>query len=236
LTSADSAARSASKVHAWLRSSPPDAREAEARRQIAAALDVIRSVFQDFPRDSELSLAFNGGKDCLVVLHLVLTVAHDLKRPLPSVVYFDKPDEFEEMFAFMETCERDMSFSVRKLVHKDFKMNLAALVDEGVKAVFMGQRRTDPNAPKTTVAESTPGWPKVLRINPILDCTYETVWSFLVGCDFAYCSLYDQGYTSLGSKSETKRNPVLAGQEIYRKASELTDGDAYERDGRSVSR
>lgn len=47
-----------------------------------------------------------------------------------------------------------------------------------------------------------------------------------------YCTLYDQGYTSLGSTFNTFPNPLLKRQDgSYREASELTDGSS-ERAGR----
>ena len=52
-----------------------------------------------------------------------------------------------------------------------------------------------------------------------------------------YCSMYDEGYTSLGGVGDTLRNPNLryldpqTGQEKYRPAYELTE-DGAERLGR----
>jgi hypothetical protein len=35
---------------------------------------------------------------------------------------------------------------------------------------------------------------------------FYTVWEFLLGCQLPYCGLYDEGYTSLGNKSNTVPN------------------------------
>jgi Phosphoadenosine phosphosulfate reductase family len=48
-----------------------------------------------------------------------------------------------------------------------------------------------------------------MRINPILNWMYSDVWAYLLHIKAPYCSLYDQGYTSLGSIKDTVRNNAL---------------------------
>ena len=92
-----------------------------------------------------------------------------------------------------------------------FKEGLELLTkDHGVRAIFMGTRRADPDGKYIDkLTTSTPGWPAFLRVNPCLDWEYNDVWVFLRAFSFSYCSLYDKGYTSIGSKSKTKPNEAL---------------------------
>jgi 3'-phosphoadenosine 5'-phosphosulfate sulfotransferase (PAPS reductase)/FAD synthetase len=81
-----------------------------------------------------------------------------------------------------------------------------------------------------------PGWPKLLRVNPILDWKYNHIWSFLREFGLPYCSLYDRGYTSLGTLDNTRPNSMLkyvdaTGRDRYKPAYLLDDG-AAERKGR----
>lgn len=79
-----------------------------------------------------------------------------------------------------------------------------------VEAIFIGTRRGDPHGARLAFRNPTdPGWPEFERINPIINWTYTQVWSYLRKLDVPYCSLYDEGYTSLGSTYNTFRNPAL---------------------------
>lgn len=48
-----------------------------------------------------------------------------------------------------------------------------------------------------------------MRIFPVLDWEYADVWQFLEDDSLGYAKLYDRGYTSIGSPSDTIPNPFL---------------------------
>lgn len=76
------------------------------------------------------------------------------------------------------------------------------------------------------------GWPKFLRINPILNWSYDDIWEYIDFYRIPYCSLYDRGYTSIGSISRTIPNPkLLKADGSYGHARELKD-ESFERCGR----
>jgi len=202
--------------------------------KIQDCLQVIGDAYHQFSED-ELALAFNGGKDCLVVFQLVKAYCERNHKKMPFLVYFERDDEFSEMIEFMFETVKNSQLEIH-IACGGFKEGLAELKKQGMKAIFMGQRRNDPHAPPTPFALTTPGWPEIVRINPILDLDYAGVWAFLKGTNTKYCRLYDDGYTSLGSKSSTIKNSKLSNDNLgsngFRPAHELKDGDDAERSGR----
>ena len=61
-----------------------------------------------------------------------------------------------------------------------------------------------------------------MRIHPVIDWHYAEIWAFIRHLGVEYCSLYDEGYTSLGGTNNTHPNPMLRVQATGR------DGDAEE--------
>jgi FAD synthetase len=102
-----------------------------------------------------------------------------------------------------------------------------------IAAILLGTRRGDPNAEgQDHFCPSSRGWPAFLRVNPVLDWGYGDVWRFLKIGALPYCTLYDRGYTSLGSPSTTLPNAALQrGDGTFAPAHELADG-RLERQGR----
>ena len=123
--------------------------------RVLEVLDVFRQCLDRWSL-AEIALSFNGGKDCTVLLHLLVhymttrgcraeagsgTEAgslHGLK-----VVFFETDPGFPEVATFMTDMEALYGFRVRSL--PGLKTGLAVLVEEGVQAVLLGTRRTDPH-------------------------------------------------------------------------------------------
>jgi len=186
-----------------------------------------------------VSVSFNGGKDCTVLLHLVLAVKdrRNVSQPLQAV-YFRPPNPFPEVEQFIQDTVDRYKIELTTLPGS-IKEALEVLVEQKtrLKAIFLGTRRTDPYSQHLNDFQMTdPDWTQVMRVNPLLDWSYRDIWTFLRGIAAPYCSLYDQGYTSLGNKDNTRPNPSLAytaedGTQRYNPAWMLAD-DSVERNGR----
>ncbi|KAG0453143.1 hypothetical protein HPP92_025807 [Vanilla planifolia] len=213
---------------------------------------VIRRAFALYEFE-QVAFSFNGGKDSTVLLHLLRAgyflykdEANSFKRNMDSTlkcpmrtIYFETPSSFPEISSF--TYETAATYGLQlDIIHLDFKSGLEELLKEKLtKAIFLGTRIGDPNAiGQEQFSPSSTGWPPFMRVNPILDWSYRDVWSFILTCKVPYCSLYDKGYTSIGSIYDTEPNALLCipdpsgSKETFKPAYLLSDG-RLERAGRA---
>ncbi|KAK7277506.1 hypothetical protein RJT34_22520 [Clitoria ternatea] len=194
----------------------------------------------------EVAFSFNGGKDSTVLLHLLRagyflckregnSTNGDLKDFPIRTIYFESPCTFAEINSFTYDAALNYGLQV-DIIRSDFKSGLEALLkDKPIRAIFLGVRIGDPTAVgQEQFSPSSPGWPPFMRVNPILDWSYRDVWAFLLTCKVKYCSLYDQGYTSIGSIHDTVPNSLLCinnSSKKFKPAYLLSDG-RLERAGR----
>lgn len=200
------------------------------KAQLEHALRTIRITFSLFGAEG-CCLSFNGGKDSTVLLHLIMQAFPDEYKKM-HFVFFQNDNEFPEVQQFV----KDMDAKYKLNIHyscASFREGLAELLSRTkIKAIFLGTRVGDPHSTRLSgFCPSDEGWPVFMRVHPVLGWEYAHVWEYLAGKD--YCSLYNQGYTSLGTVKDTKQNPKLRGPDgKYRPASDLVDG-RYERCGRA---
>ncbi|CAK7343192.1 unnamed protein product [Dovyalis caffra] len=197
----------------------------------------------------EVAFSFNGGKDSTVLLHLLRAgyCLHKMEQNCSNgslngfpirTIYFESSSAFCEINSF--TYDTASSYGLQlDIISSDFKSGLEKLLKANpIRAIFLGVRIGDPTAVgQEQFSPSSPGWPPFMRVNPILDWSYRDVWAFILTCKVQYCSLYDQGYTSIGSIHDTVPNALLSisdsssCKEKFKPAYLLSDG-RLERAGR----
>ncbi|XP_031261673.1 FAD synthase [Pistacia vera] len=198
----------------------------------------------------EVAFSFNGGKDSTVLLHLLRagwflhkgeqSCSNGSLNNFPiGTIYFESSCAFPEINSFTYDTAKVYGLQL-DIIRSDFKSGLEALLkDKPIRAIFLGVRIGDPTAVgQEQFSPSSPGWPAFMRVNPILDWSYRDVWAFILTCKVPYCSLYDQGYTSIGSIYDTVPNALLcvnnssSSKEKFKPAYLLSDG-RLERAGRA---
>lgn len=169
-------------------------------------------------------ISFNGGKDCTVLLHTLVTIflaTNKSRNETKSVnlLWAKTCDLFSEQNLYMERINRYYGCRLNIYTGKDIK---TALIDvhqkENFRKIFMGCRRTDfplSIRSKFLIVQKTDNdWPEFIRVSPLLDWSYNDIWSFLLKLNVPYCPLYDYGYTSIDKPDNTIPNPTLE-FEIY---------------------
>jgi len=204
--------------------------------EVKHSLQVITDCIVKYGTENT-AIAFNGGKDCTVLLHLVSTLINSITSSSTPItllaVCIDGEDVFPAVTQFVQ--DSLALYNLKLLVYKgQIKSGLFNLhqAHPNIKAILMGTRSTDPySSHLVPFTPCDPGWPPLVRVLPILDWKYSQVWSFLKEFNVPYCELYDRGFTSLGNIRNTKENPALQDNEGYSPAYLLED-ESLERAGR----
>ena len=152
----------------------------------------------------DVFLSFNGGKDCTVVLHLVATFARLRNLDLPMCLYVSG-DAFPEVRLQYLKSDIYLNYKVQiivtdeesilqveefvrsaavyygfELIYREGPIRdaLAAVLEQrpNLKACLLGTRKGDPGAHSLERFTLTdPGWPKLMRVCPILHWSYSQV-------------------------------------------------------------
>ncbi|KAM5457399.1 3'-phosphoadenosine 5'-phosphosulfate sulfotransferase [Microsporum audouinii] len=208
------------------------------QQQTRISLDIIHESLTRYSL-RELSISYNGGKDCLVLLLLFLASLHthctstspscassvdsnSQSNTPPShptyipAIYAQPKHPFPSVEQFVTQSSRVYHLKLTRHStdppHSTIRSTFAAYLSSNpqVRAIFVGTRRTDPHGGKLTHFDRTDhGWPDFMRIHPVIDWHYVEIWAFIKHLGVEYCPLYDQGYTSLGGTNDTHPNPKL---------------------------
>lgn len=182
------------------------------------SMDIIKIVVDKFPFKA-IATTFTGGKDSTILLHLILRV---LNGVIPFRVFnidtsfkFKKVYEFRDKLAHMWNLylivlkneevikSMDKPISPETCCHllKTIPLN-NAINKYNINALMTAIRWDEQEARREEIYFSQKD--NHVRVQPILHFTEKDVWDYIRKYNVPYCSLYDEGYRSLGCEPCTQ--------------------------------
>lgn len=162
-----------------------------------------------------IGIAFTGGKDSTVMLDLVRR-AFGGAVPF-KVVNIDTTVDFPEIYKFIDKLKQEWGFDLKVYSNKEAakSVNIAqdkkeccsllktvplknAITDLNLKALMTAIRKDEQEYRQKESYFSKRHDPEHFRVHPILHFTEADIWNYIKFYNIPYCSLYEQGYRSLG--------------------------------------
>ncbi|KAI8630495.1 adenine nucleotide alpha hydrolases-like protein [Xylariaceae sp. FL1651] len=187
------------KVDNFLAENPKTAILRDVQVRVREAIGVVDEAFRRYGPD-EISISYNGGKDCLVLLIIILAClarrypppSEDQPSQTPDgsadpgrfpdkfqAVYIVSLHPFSEIDEFVVSSSAEYHLEVARY-ELGMKQGLESYLADrpNIKAIFVGTRRTDPHGEKLTNFDPTDaGWPDFMRVHPVIDWHYAEIWA-----------------------------------------------------------
>ncbi|CAG9996580.1 unnamed protein product [Clonostachys byssicola] len=197
------------KINAFLAEDTKDPMLQRVQAQVRVAIEVVEEAYRRF-RPEQISLSYNGGKDCLVLTIIVLACLsrRSAETAYPATfpaVYVVSQHPFQEVDDFVASTSAEYHLQVSSY-HAPMREALTIYQAENpkIEAIFVGTRRTDPFAEKLQHFDPTDaGWPSFMRVHPVIDWHLGMFgWRFIRHLNIPYCELYDQVSPSISTHGE----------------------------------
>ena len=172
------------------------------------------------------AVAFGGGKESMVLLHLVRRAAGGLNVP---VLTLDPPEQYTGLYYFIDKMTRLWGFRPLspalvpsaglpdcERLYPGFGRLAGAAASAGFTHLFTGIRRDEEGV--SAGIEEMAVCAGMTLVNPLARFTREDTWDYIARYNLPRCSLYDMGMdklgciTALGAAGGRQEHP-LAGAE-----------------------
>jgi len=173
----------------------------------------------------KMVIAWTGGKDSTVLLHLI-RAHYKNKLPIP-VMFNDSTMEFKEIYDFIEKLTKMWKLKLTIIKHHSEELSRFYRIKNSstqkrlsrvmkinainrffsrydASAIFVGIR-WDEHPARSKEKYFSPRKDHV-RIHPLLHFSENDIWAYIKKYKVPYVSLYDQGYRSLGEAPFTNKS------------------------------
>lgn len=168
-------------------------------------------------KPQDVAVAWTGGKDSTVALSLwqrVLDEAHPGMRA--KALSLDTGCKFPEVVAFRDRMAQEWSIDLtvvrpdvgpdypvavdRVACCRDLKVEplLRALKEREIAVLLTGVRADENPERASRPQTETFDAPSHVRVHPVLEFSEMDIWAYTMAQGLPYCTLYAQGYRSLG--------------------------------------
>ncbi|MBP9718986.1 MAG: phosphoadenosine phosphosulfate reductase family protein [Candidatus Levybacteria bacterium] len=190
--------------------------------KIKKAKTVIIKAHKQFPHDKTI-IAWTGGKDSTVLLHLVKETFGTIPFP---VMFNDSTMEFEEIYTFINKITKEWDLNLTVVPHDKKELEIfhrtkdkakqqelsrimkVTAINSFVNAhtiqAFLAGIRWDEHEARSKETYFSKRDDHT-RVHPILHFTESDIWDYIKSKNVPYVNLYDKGYRSLGEKPFTKK-------------------------------
>jgi phosphoadenosine phosphosulfate reductase len=187
--------------------------------KIARSLEVLKEAMERFP--DKLALAWTGGKDSTTTLHLLRELGGG-RVPIP-VLNIDTSVKFRQIYQFRDrlAAEWRLNLMIERNDEALKVIEIAANKEEccgrlkveviaralekyGWQALITGMRWDEQPDRVQETYFSPREIPAHHRVHPILHFRELDIWQYIKDKEVPYCSLYRQGYRSLGCEPCTR--------------------------------
>jgi len=181
--------------------------------------------------NSNISIAFKGGKESSVLLHLVKTVMDEMNcaYDILDIVYFSpEVDEIEKLKSYNQDFVKSLKMNkcYKVIQTNDITEGLQKYIhSSNITTMIIGIKSSDEGAKSLQHTMQTQDVVQLNRIHPLLHWSYKEIWEYIKTNDVYICELYKHGYTKLQTNLTTTRNPLLSDKKSnsFKHASELSD-------------
>lgn len=176
---------------------------------------------------TRIAVAWTGGKDSTVALALWMEALREQGPGSPSVLALnlDTGLKFPEVLAFRDRIAADWEFSLR-IIRPEVDLDTYPIAQDvvqcctdlkirplhqaiaalGISLLLTGIRADEhPERGASSWLEEKHDFGYTM-LHPLIQWTEMDIWSFTLQHGLPYCSLYDQGYRSLGCRPCTRHS------------------------------